>query len=40
MVTPVGVFLIYPNEDIYHFVNTPTVGHIPCRSMEVIFYQR
>ena len=26
--TPVGVFLIYPNEDKCHFVNTPLLSRI------------
>ena len=33
--TPVGVFLIYPNEDKCHFVNTPNlrqVFHSPAAS--------
>ena len=36
--TPHGVFFLCPNEDIYHFVNTPNLGRIFRRPSSLPFH--
>ena len=35
--TPHGVFFLCPNEDIYHFVNTPNKTRISTRSVRLSY---